>query len=115
MNGFAVAVDAGLLIGCVGLEPLTDGVLLRSLAVEPGHRGRGIAARLCDEAEDATRSLGARELYLLTTSAADYFAARGFQRIERAALPASIQATAQFKELCPVTAVAMKKSLAPKR
>jgi amino-acid N-acetyltransferase len=115
LGGFTVASEAGRLVGCIGLEPLADGALLRSLAVEPAHRGRGIAARLCDEAEEAARKSGVRDLYLLTTTAAEYFAARGFRRVDRSALPASVQATAQFMELCPASAVAMHKSLSRAR
>jgi amino-acid N-acetyltransferase len=111
MSWFIVASEAGVLVGCVGLQRLADGALLRSLAVEPAHRGRGIAARLCDEAEESARRAGVQDLYLLTTTAAEYFAGRGFRRVERYSLPASVQATAQFTRLCPATAVAMHKSL----
>lgn len=110
LEGFRVAVEAGVVVGCVGLERVAAGALLRSLAVQPAHRGRGIAARLCDEAEELARAAGTAELYLLTTSAADYFTARGYRRVEREALPASVKATAQFQTLCPASAVAMHKS-----
>ena len=111
--GFLVADEGGQIIGCVGLERIADGALLRSLAVEPAHRGRGIAARLCDEMEERARAAVIPALYLLTTTAADYFAARGFERAARDSLPPSVQATAQFRELCPATAVAMKKGIGP--
>jgi len=111
MSGFLVALEAGGLVGCIGVEALADGALLRSLAVEPAHRGRGIGERLCDDAEESARNSGVRDLYLLTTTAAEYFAARGFHRVERSGLPASVQATAQFTQLCPASAVAMHKPL----
>jgi amino-acid N-acetyltransferase len=109
LAGFLVATEAGTVVGCVGLERVADGALLRSLAVEPAHRGRGIAERLCDNAEELALAAGAGTLYLLTTTAAEYFEARGFERVPREALPASVRATAQFRELCPTTAVAMTK------
>jgi amino-acid N-acetyltransferase len=109
LAGFLIADEAGEVVGCVGLERIADGALLRSLAVEPAHRGRGIAARLCDEAEERARAARVPALYLLTTTAADYFAARGFERVARDTLPPSVQATAQFRDLCPAAAVAMKK------
>jgi amino-acid N-acetyltransferase len=111
LAGFLVAAEAGTLVGCVGLERLSDGALLRSLAVEAAHRGRGIAERLCDEAEELALADGMGTLYLLTTTAAEYFEARGFERVSRESLPASVQATAQFRGLCPATAVAMRKNL----
>jgi amino-acid N-acetyltransferase len=106
---FLVATDAGAVVGCVGLERVADGALLRSLAVDPAHRGRGIAERLCDDAEELALAAGAGTLYLLTTTAAEYFEARGFEPVPRHSLPPSVQATVQFRELCPATAAAMKK------
>jgi amino-acid N-acetyltransferase len=99
------------LVGVVGLQPLDHTALLRSLAVAPDHRGEGIGSRLCDEAESLARAGGLTELYLLTTTAADYFGARGFRACPRTALPASVQDTAQFRELCPASSVAMHKHL----
>jgi amino-acid N-acetyltransferase len=112
LSGFLVAGEAGAVVGCVGLERLGDCALLRSLAVEPAHRGRGIAERLCDEAEELALAAGVGTLYLLTTTAAEYFEGRGFDRVSRESLPASVRATAQFRDLCPATAVAMRKRLA---
>jgi amino-acid N-acetyltransferase len=111
LEGFFVARERGGLVGVAGVERLGEHGLLRSLAVRAEHRGRGIGSRLCDDAEAAAARAGVRALYLLTTSAADFFAARGFARVDRAAVPASIQASAQFRELCPATASAMSKSL----
>lgn len=111
LAGFLVAAEAGTVVGCVGLERLGDCALLRSLAVEPAHRGRGIAERLCDQAEELALAGSMNTLYLLTTTAAEYFEARGFERVPRESLPASVQATAQFRDLCPATAAAMRKRL----
>ena len=108
---FLVAMEADALVGCVALEQLSDGALLRSLAVDPAHRGRGIGERLCDEAEASARAAGVATLFALTATAADYLAARGFRPMPRESLPPSVQATAQFRELCPATAVAMCKKL----
>jgi amino-acid N-acetyltransferase len=99
------------LVGVIGLQPRDHAALLRSLAVAPDHRGEGIGSRLCDEAESLGRAGALTDLYLLTTTAADYFAARGFHVCPRDALPAPVQATAQFRELCPASSVAMHKPL----
>jgi amino-acid N-acetyltransferase len=108
---FVGARSRGVLAGVIGLEPLDHIALLRSLAVAPEHRGEGIGARLCDEAEALARSRGISQLYLLTTTAADWFAARGYAPVERDALPDAIRASQQFRSLCPATAVAMRKYL----
>jgi amino-acid N-acetyltransferase len=113
LTRFLTAQADGRIVGCAGLEPLEGSVaLIRSLAVQPDRRGLGIASRLCDEIEAQARAAGIVALYLLTTTASGYFAARGYHRVDRDALPASVRATAQFVELCPTNAVAMKKDVA---
>jgi amino-acid N-acetyltransferase len=93
----------------VGLEVLGEVGLLRSLAVPQEDRGRGVGTQLTHKAEDYARTLGVQALYLLTTTAPDFFARRGYQRIDRAAAPAPLQATTEFQSLCPSTAVCMVK------
>jgi amino-acid N-acetyltransferase len=111
VRNFIGARSHGTLAGVIGLEPLGPIGLLRSLAVAPAHRGGGIGSRLCDEAESLARAQGVAHLYLLTTTAADWFGARGYARLDRAALPDAIQQSEQFRSLCPATAVAMHKVL----
>ena len=108
---FVLARERGRLVGVAGLELVGREGLLRSLAVAANHRGRGIGERLCDEAEAAACNLGLQRLYLLTTTAAAYFAQRGFRRIERSAIPLALQQTAEFSHLCPASAVCMEKKL----
>ena len=111
LGTFIGARSKGALAGVVGIEPLDHAGLLRSLAVAPEQRGLGIGSRLCDEAEALARARGIEHLYLLTTTAAEWFGARGYARVERAALPEAIRGSGQFRALCPQTAVAMHKSL----
>lgn len=108
---FFVAREGDDLVGVVGAELYGDVALLRSLAVAPGHRGDGVGARLVTRLEQHAHREGARALYLLTTTAADYFARRGYRRIERAALPAAIQATDEAARLCPSSATCMHKHI----
>jgi amino-acid N-acetyltransferase len=111
LHHFIRARGAGGLAGVVGLQPLDHAALLRSLAVAPGQRGLGIGSRLCDEAEALARADKVSDLYLLTTSAADWFAARGYARVERSTLPEAVRETSEFRQLCPASAVAMHKRL----
>ncbi len=55
---------------------------------------------------------GIENLYLLTTTAADYFERRGFTRIERSQVPERLRATAEFQGTCPASATVMKAALA---
>lgn len=89
------------LCGVVGLEVYGSCALLRSLAVAPGHRNDGIGGKLLAHAEDEAEKRGAREIYLLTTTAEPYFSRRGYTRVERASAPTAIAATRQFSDLCP--------------
>ena len=109
LQHFWVMRDGPKLAGVVGLEVLGDVALLRSLAVPEAYRGRGIGAQLTDKAEDYARAQGVQTLYLLTTTVPDFFAKRGYQRIDRDAAPAPLQDTAEFKSLCPEGAVCMVK------
>ncbi len=97
--------------GVVGLEVHGDDALLRSLAVGLRARGRGCARALVARAERYAREHGVRRIYLLTTTAADFFARLGYKRVEREKAPGSIRATSEFSALCPVSSVLVLKEL----
>ena len=111
LEHFWVLRDGPRLVGVVGLEMLGDIGLLRSLAVPDAYRGQGIGARLTEKAEDYARAQGIRALYLLTSTAPDYFAKHGYRRTDRDAAPGALQEIAEFKSLCPDSAVCMVKEL----
>jgi amino-acid N-acetyltransferase len=97
--------------GVVGVELYGDTALLRSLAVDPDARGRGCATALVAQAEAYAVAQGARRIYLLTTTAADFFPRLGYKRLERDEAPAAIRTTSQFAGLCPVSSVLMMKEI----
>jgi amino-acid N-acetyltransferase len=105
------ASDGGRLVGVVGVQLLDGTSLLRSLAVDPSARERGLGGQLCDRVLHEARARGMAELWLLTTSARDYFARRGFEVVPREQVPSAVRATAQFTSLCPSTAVVMRRAL----
>ncbi len=108
---FLLARQDGQIIGVIGLEIRGLNALLRSLAVRPDHRGRGIASQLTKGIEEHARSRGVKALYLLTTTADMYFNKRDYQKIDRLAAPEAIQRTTEFQSICPVTAICMVKNL----
>ncbi len=110
-QSFIVAKTGSRLIGCVGLEIHGQDGLLRSLAVENDFRGRGLALSLYERLSSTARQKGVRRLHLLTTTARTLFKKWGFQEIQRLKAPPSIQRTAEFKTLCPSTAVYMTRDL----
>jgi len=103
--------EDGRLVGVIGLQALAGAALLRSLAVDASVRDRGLGGQLCDHVLREARDRGLADLWLLTTSAGDYFARRGFKAVRRELAPATVRATAQFTSLCPSTAVVMRRLL----
>ena len=101
------AFDGDVLAGVIGLQRCGDAGLLRSLAVAPEYRGSGIARALCERVFELS---GNHELWLLTTTAHDYFTKLGFVAVPREQAPAAIRATAQFASLCPASAHVMRRA-----
>ena len=113
VTNFFVAEEEGKLAGVGGFENCGAGAgLLRSFAVLPEQRHRGIARQLYEQVITHARHSGISALYLLTTTAQGYFARFGFASIARAKAPETIRKTEQFRELCPDSAVLMFRSIA---
>lgn len=105
---FYVALDGNTTTGVAGLEFADGGAaLLRSVAVDEQYRGLGLAARLVDKAVADALAEGCSELYLLATTAVQYFARRGFVVVERSAVPEALRETAEFRGACPDSATPM--------
>ena len=108
---FYVAHDGDEVVGVGGIERYGADALLRSVAVEESVRGNGYGSALCDALEDEARTDGVEALYLLTTTAAGFFADRGYSAIERADVPPAVRRTTEFSELCPDSATCMRRRL----
>jgi amino-acid N-acetyltransferase len=113
LRRFFVLKERGEIIGVVGVVVCGRFGLLRSLAVAPRSRRRRFGFHLTEKAEEYAASLKIEVLYLLTVTAQGFFAKQGYQRVERTSVPAPIRWTAEFKDLCPATAVCMVKYLKP--
>ncbi len=112
LRHFWVIKEKGDVLGVIGLEPFARSALVRSLAVHPKHRNRGLASLLEKKAEEYAASQKIEVLYLLTTTAENFFQKRGFLKIERDSAPQEIKGTAEFRGLCPVSSVLLMKKLA---
>ena len=67
---FLIADDAdGHPAACIGIEAYGSEALLRSLAVPPAMRGRGVGRSLVVAAEDTARAMGVSRLYFVLVSA----------------------------------------------
>ena len=111
LKHFLVVRHEAKLMGVVGLEVFHQCALLRSLAVDTQTRRQGIASQLVKKIEEYARSHDAASLYLLTTTSVDYFEKHGYHTTDRDNVPFVIKETAEFKSICPSTAVCMVKSL----
>lgn len=107
---FFIAHAGSERIGGGGLEPYGSNALLRSVVITEPHRGRGYGVALCDALESRARTNGIETLYLLTTTAAAFFRERGYDEIDREAVPPEIQGTSEFTGLCPQSATCMRKT-----
>jgi N-acetylglutamate synthase-like GNAT family acetyltransferase len=107
---FVVAHAEGQLVGVAGIEECgvrAEHALLRSVAVDPAWRSRGLGRALVARAIALAESRGAKALYLLTTTAESYFPSFGFERTSRDAVPGDVRATAEFQGACPASATVM--------
>jgi amino-acid N-acetyltransferase len=104
---FVVERD-GRIVGSAAIEWWGDDPLLRSVAVDPALRGRAVGRALVDKALGFAKARQANVVYLLTTTAAPYFAKVGFVEAERSEAPATIRSSREFSELCPSSATFMR-------
>lgn len=110
-DGYAIAESSGRLIGVEGIEVHGDDGLLRSAAVVSSWRGKGVGDALTRDRIEWARRRGLRSLYLLTTTAGDYFPRFGFVAVPRASAPSAVKQSREFAEACPSTALFMALSL----
>ena len=96
MPGFIVAESDGAIVGSAALEVCCDNALLRSVAVAPEWRSRGLGRALVSRVIADAEARGLRALYLLTTTAEHYFPSFGFEQIAREHVPPDVQGTGRI-------------------
>ncbi len=109
---YAVAFTAdGTLVGVAGYERHGTDMLLRSVAVAESWRSTGIGARLTTDRIAHAKAQGCESAYLLTDTASGYWERHGFLKIDRQAAPEAITQSHEWSAACPLSAVAMFRSL----
>jgi amino-acid N-acetyltransferase len=106
---FVVAEHEDAIVGAIGLELFDSAALLRSAVVATDQRGAGVGRHLVEQILELAERAGVEQVYLLTTTAEDYFPRFGFHRTTRAAVPASVKSSAEFRGACPDTAIVMER------
>lgn len=99
--------------GVIALERFGSEGLLRSLAVAPEYRKRGFGRELVDRLEHGARIDGVERLVLLTETAEPFFRSIGYQITDRDRVSEYVRQSAEFRSLCPASAVCMSKTLLP--
>ncbi|HVX46608.1 MAG TPA: amino-acid N-acetyltransferase [Mycobacteriales bacterium] len=78
---FWVAQVGDEIVGCGAVHVLWEDLAeVRTVAVDPAHRGRGIGHQLLERLLETAREVGVSRVFVLTFEV-DFFAAHGFQKI----------------------------------
>ena len=104
-------LDNDEVTGTGGLEFFKDCALLRSVSVKKNVQKVGLGKFIVEELEKITKGKGINRLYLLTTTAEDFFTKLGYKIIDRKELPIEIKNTTEFTSVCPSTASVLRKLL----
>jgi amino-acid N-acetyltransferase len=107
---FALFVNDEM-VGCGGLEFFENCALLRSVAVKKNFRGAGLGKLLVGYLELTAKKQTATSIYLLTTTAKDFFSNIGYDVTPRENVPAALKASSEYSFICPDSATVMKKTL----
>src|SRR5690606_16535763 len=108
---FAYTTLSGTRVGHGGYERLGENILLRSIVVDPAARGRGVGAGIVGLLLRRAYDQGARQAWLLTDTATEFFQHVAFNPSARDQAPADVLATRQAGSLCPESAVLMTRSI----
>ena len=113
LGTFYTALQENKVIGAIGFEKYGGFGLLRSMVVDRNHRNKNIASALVGKLEEEAARAGIESIYLLTQTADQYFAKKGYKKIERDSVPEPVRASREFIDLCPASAIVMMKNLTP--
>lgn len=105
-------LDGHHVVGTIGLEHEEEDALLRSLSVSEEKRKSGLGVELVHFIEWQARERGAKNIYLLTTTAAPFFSKLGYEVIDRNSVSDFVRKTSEYCSVCPASATVMKKRLA---
>ena len=92
IQDFWVADEDGRVVGCGAVHPLWEDIAeIRTVAVDPTVRGRGVGRLIVEQLIATVRELGIARVFVLTFER-DFFAAFGFCEIEGTPVTAEIYA-----------------------
>lgn len=107
---FLVAQEEKI-IGVIGSEFKGNNVMLRSLAISPEVRKRGIGMALMKHSLEKARAAGMEEVYILTNTAEKFASRLGFYQIKRSEIPVDLMESSALNQFCPSSSTCMKLEL----
>lgn len=110
LDAFLVAERADVMLGVIGLELYGADALLRSAVVGATERGTGLGGRLMDAIMSEAERRGVCVLWLLTTTAEQWFLRFGFSVVARDDVPERVRSSREFQGACPASATVMRRS-----
>jgi amino-acid N-acetyltransferase len=105
---YVVADVDGRPIAVAGIERYGDVGLLRSVALDELWRGHRLGTSLVEERLAFAKKTGLTDVYLLTTTAAPFFAKLGFSALERGTAPVELRSAPEFSSICPLSSSFMR-------
>jgi amino-acid N-acetyltransferase len=105
---FFVEKNADKIVAVGGMESSGKDAIIRSIAVSDDNKGKGLGGKITRKLLKYAQETGKKDIYLLTTTAEDYFPKYGFKKIDRRIVPADVKNSSQYKDVCPDSAVVMK-------
>jgi amino-acid N-acetyltransferase len=100
-QNFLVAENKNGIVGAIGFELYGETALLRSAVVHPTEQNKGLGTLLYNQLLKTAKSVGVRQLVLLTTTAEEYFERKGFTKIDPKSLTGPITTSVEFTGACP--------------
>ena len=97
-------------VATVAVEYDYNDALLRSLCVSQEKRNSGVGNELVSFIEEYVRQQGVQNIFLLTTTAADFFKKRGYTILDRSNVPKFIRNTKEYSVIC-ASSTLMRKAL----
>jgi amino-acid N-acetyltransferase len=108
---FIVASEGGRIIGCAGLQVSGQAGLVRSMAVHWTRRNAGLGSRLHRRLLFEAVLADVRTLYVVTTTAEEFFAGHGFRKVPASEVPPELQASDEFTAFVPGGSTVMSRAV----
>jgi amino-acid N-acetyltransferase len=110
---FIVASEGGRLLGCAGLQVAGQDGLVRSMAVHWTRRNAGLGSKLHERLLFEAALAGVQTLYVVTTTAEDFFVGHGFRKTAAHEVPLGLQASEEFTAFVPGGSTVMSRPVSP--